>query len=393
MTAPSAADLRKEFLLDPSVTFLNHGSFGACPAPVFAEYQYWQRELERQPVAFIQRREKDLLDQARADLGAYLNTAADNLVYVPNATSGLNVVARSLPLDAGDEILTTDHEYGALDMTWEWMCEKAGATYRKVVIPVPVTTHAEFVEIFWSQVTERTRMIFLSHMTSPTALIFPVAEICRRAREAGILTVVDGAHVPGHLPLDLTAIGADIYSGNCHKWLCAPKGSGFLWVRPEQQEWMESLTVSWGWQGESTFVTRNQYQGTRDVAAYLAVPAAIRFQAERDWPAVRERCHSLAWQARNRIAEAFGEAPLTPEAPDEWFAQLVSCPLPADVDILALKERLYEDRKVEIPFGDWHGNKWVRVSVQGYNDQDDIDRLLDALQTHLPACRTAATAD
>jgi len=387
MTAPSAAELREEFLLDPGITFLNHGSFGACPAPVFAAYQHWQRELERQPVAFIQRREKELLDGARSALASYLNTEADYLVYVPNATSGLNVVARSLPLEAGDEILTTDHEYGALDLTWEWMCGKVGARYRKVAIPVPVTTHADFVERFWSEVTESTKVIFLSHITSPTALIFPVQEICRRAREAGILTVIDGAHAPGHIPIDLTALGADIYSGNCHKWLCAPKGSGFLWVRPEQHEWMESLTVSWGWQGESTFVTRNQYQGTRDVAAYLAVPAAIEFQAHRDWPAVRARCHALARQARERIALMFEEAPFTPDAPDEWVQQLVSCPIPSDVDILLLKERLWDDMQIEIPFGDWQGHKWVRVSVQGYNDQADIDRLMLGLQTHLESCR------
>jgi isopenicillin-N epimerase len=391
VSAPDASVLREQFLIDPSVTFLNHGSFGACPIPVFDEYQRWQRELELQPVAFIQRREKELLDQARADLAAYLNTEADNLVYVPNATSGLNVVARSLPLETGDEILTTDHEYGALDLTWEWMCEKAGATYRKVPIPIPVTTHADFVERFWSEVSDRTRVIFLSHITSPTALIFPVEEICRRAREAGILTVIDGAHAPGHIPIDLQAIGADIYSGNCHKWLCGPKGSGFLWVRPEQQEWMESLTVSWGWQGDSTFVTRNQYQGTRDVAAYLAVPAAIRFQEEHDWAAVRERCHALALDARERISEAFGMEPITPDAPDEWIGQLVSCPIPPETDILKLKERLYEDYRIEIPLGDWHGTKWVRVSVQGYNSQQDIDRLVDALQTLVPQCLAAPT--
>jgi isopenicillin-N epimerase len=150
---------------------------------------------------------------------------------------------------------------------------------------------------------------------------------------------------------------------------------------------MESLTVSWGWRGESTFVTRNQYQGTRDVAAYLAVPAAIRFQAERNWPEVRERCHALARQARTRIADAFGVAPFTPDLPDEWFAQLVSCPIPSDVDILLLKERLYDDLQVEIPFGEWQDHKWVRVSVQGYNDEADIDRLMLGLHTHLDSCR------
>jgi isopenicillin-N epimerase len=258
------------------------------------------------------------------------------------------------------------------------MCNKSGATYIKHPIPVPVTTHEAFVESFWSAVTPRTKIIFLSHITSPTALIFPVADICARARDAGILTVIDGAHVPGHLPLDLTALGADIYSGNCHKWLCAPKGSGFLYVRPEHQEWVESLTISWGWRGESTFVSRNQYQGTRDVASFLATPAAIRFQAEHDWPEVRERCHGLARLARTRISERFGVPPLTPDLPDCWIGQMVSCPIP-NVDIEIAKSRLYDEFRVEVPFGDWNGHKWVRVSFQGYNDESDLDRLIDGL--------------
>jgi isopenicillin-N epimerase len=210
----SAEALRGEFLLDPTVVFLNHGSFGACPAPVFDEYQRWQRELERQPVEFIGRRSEDLLADARAALASYLNVDPDNLVYVVNATSGINVIARSLPLELGDEILTTNHEYGALNMTWDWMCGKAGARYVQHPIPTPVSSREELVESFWSAVTPRTRVIFLSHITSPTALTFPVKEICRRAREAGILTVVDGAHAPGHIPLDLQDLGVDIYSGN-----------------------------------------------------------------------------------------------------------------------------------------------------------------------------------
>src|SRR6478609_8037616 len=313
VSVSSVATLRDQFLLDKSVTFLNHGSFGACPIPVFEEYQRWQRELERQPVEFIGRRFEGLMGEARAAIAKFLNTDAANLVYVQNATSGLNVIARSFPLEQGDEILTTDHEYGALDMTWEWMCAKSGARYIKQPIPAPVTTHADFVETFWRAVTPKTKIIFLSHITSPTALIFPIKEICARARDAGILTVIDGAHVPGHIPLDLTDIGADIYSGNFHKWLCAPKGSAFLFVRPEQQEWVESLTISWGWRGDSTFVSRNQYQGTTDIASYLATPAAIKFQQEHDWPTVRARCHGLARQARTRISERFDMPSLSPD--------------------------------------------------------------------------------
>ena len=213
---------------------------------------------------------------------------------------GCQVVA--LRLRPGDEILTTDHEYGAMDRTWRYICDQIGARYVQRPIPLPVTTHADFVEHFWAGVTERTRIIFISHITSPTALTFPVAEICRRARAAGILTIVDGAHAPGQLPLNLVELGADIYTGACHKWLCAPKGAAFLYARPEVQPWLEPLVVSWGWEAEkpgpSRFVDWHEWQGTRDLAAYLTVPAAIRFQAEHAWDDVRRRCH----RSQSRLA-------------------------------------------------------------------------------------------
>ncbi|MBL8154997.1 MAG: aminotransferase class V-fold PLP-dependent enzyme, partial [Anaerolineae bacterium] len=200
------SSLKDLFLLDPTVTFLNHGSFGACPIPVFETYQRWQRELERQPVEFFQHRADPLLDDARARLAAYFNTQPDRLIFVPNATVGINQVARALRLQPGDEILTTDHEYGAMDYTWNFICGKTGARYVRHPIPVPVTTPEALADSLWSAVAPVTRVIFLSHMTSPTALIFPVGEICRRARAAGILTIIDGAHIPGHLPLDLAAL-------------------------------------------------------------------------------------------------------------------------------------------------------------------------------------------
>jgi isopenicillin-N epimerase len=378
--APANA-LRDEFLLDPTVVFLNHGSFGACPKPVFEEYQRWQCELERQPVEFIGRRSEELLADARAALASYLNVDPDNLVYVVNATSGINVIARSLPLERGDEILTTNHEYGALNMTWDWMCGKAGAHYVHHPIPTPVCSREELVESFWSAVTPRTRVIFLSHITSPTALTLPVKEICQRAREAGILTVVDGAHAPGHLPLDLEDLGVDIYSGNCHKWLCSPKGSGFLYARPEHHDWIESLTISWGWQGESTFVSRNQRQGTRDLAPFLATPAAIRFQQERDWPAVRARCHELAREARQRVADLTGLPPICPDSPD-WFSQMIACPIPRR-DAVELKTRMYDEFRVEAPITDWNDQMMIRLSFQGYNSHDDLDAAMEALEAVL----------
>jgi isopenicillin-N epimerase len=374
----AARDLREDFLLDPTVTFLNHGSFGACPRVVFEEYQRWQIELERQPVDFLSRRAPGLLAEAREALAAYLHTGADNLVYVTNATTGLNVVARSLALRAGDEILATDHEYGALNMTWEFLCEKAGARYVRRPIPLPITgSRDEVAAAFMSGVTPRTRAIFLSHITSPTALILPVREVCAMAREAGILTIVDGAHAPGQVPLNLEDLGADVHAGNNHKWLCSPKGSGFLYVRPEQQHWVESLPISWGWQGEHTFVTRNERQGTRDLAAYLATTAAIRFQLEHDWDAVRSRCHELAREARRRVAERWGFEPVCPDSPD-WFAQMIALPVPHDHR--TLRDRLWEEFHIEAVVSPWEDHSLLRLSFQGYNTSEDLERLLDALE-------------
>jgi isopenicillin-N epimerase len=378
-----AESLRDLFLLDPTVHFLNHGSYGASPRPVFEDYQRWQRELERQPVEFLGRRHDDLLRHAREELAAFLNVETDSLVFVTNATWGINVVARSIDLEPDDEVLTTDHEYGACTMTWEHLVAPMGARFCRRPIPLPVTTHEAFVDSFWSAVTPRTKVIFLSHITSPTALIFPIKEICRRARENGILTVIDGAHAPGQLPLDLTDLGADVYSGNLHKWLCAPKGAGFLYVRPEEQDWIESVIISWGWGrdgqiADSTFVQRNEWQGTRDIAAFLSVPAAIRFQREHDWDAVRARCHDLAGRARRRIAELTGLAPICPDSPD-WYAQMIACPIPAD-DPATLKTRLYDEYRVEVPVGKFKGERaMVRVSFQAYNDESDLDALVEGL--------------
>jgi isopenicillin-N epimerase len=236
--------LQDLFLLDSTVHFLNHGSFGACPRVVFDEYQRWQREVERQPVEFLGRRWPGLMAEARLALADYVGAAPDEVVYFPNPTTAVNMVARSLALGPGDEVLASDHEYGACDRTWRFLAQKHGFTYARQAIPLPVTTAADVVERFWAGVTGRTRVIFISHITSPTALTFPVEEICRRARAAGLLTLIDGAHAPGQLPLDLHALGADFYTGACHKWLCAPRGSAFLYARHEVQPLLEPLVVS-----------------------------------------------------------------------------------------------------------------------------------------------------
>jgi isopenicillin-N epimerase len=382
------AEAGRQFLLRPGIAFLNHGSYGACPQPVFETYQRWQRELQSQPVEFLGRRLPELLAQARENLGAYVGVNADDLVFVPNATHAGNIVARSLELQPGDEVLGTNHEYGAVERTWRFICEQRGAYYQSQSIPLPVTTPEALVEQLWQGVTARTRVLVVSHITSPTALTFPVAEICRRAAAQGILTVVDGAHAPGHIDLNLGALGADFYFGNCHKWLSAPVGAAFLFVRPDRQRLLRPLVVSWGWQAvkpsSSSFQDYFGWTGTDDPAAYLSVPAAIAFQAEHDWPSVRTACHALAAQARERIAALTGLPQVYPDATD-WWVQMCAIPLPLQEGVTreALHARLWQEFGVEAPITDWGGQRFVRVSIQAYNSPRDVDRLVEALETLL----------
>lgn len=379
--------MRDLFLLDPQVAFLNHGSFGATPRPVFAEYQRRQVELERQPVRFFSRLLWPALAEARAALAASLGAAPDDLAFVPNATYAANVVARSLLLSPGDEVLSTDHEYGACSNAWTWAVERAGAAYRR--LPVDPAAPQAMADQLWAGVTPATRVIYLSHITSPTALRLPVEEICRRAAPAGILTVVDGAHAPGQIPLDLAQLGADFYFGNCHKWMCAPKGSAFLWARPAAQPLVEPLVAGWGWGPEkanslgSDFLDAVQRVGTDDLAAYLAVPAALDFQTEHDWPAQRARCRALLAAALERIAALTGLPRFVADDPALWV-QMAVAPLPPLANPPATKARLIDEFGVEVPLVRWRGQDFVRVSVQAYNDEGDIERLVAALAAVLP---------
>ena len=327
------------------------------------EYQRWQRELERQPVELLARRWDGLLEEARGALAAYLGARGDDLVFVPNATTAMNTVARSLALGPEDEVLATDEEYGAVDLTWE-------ATGAQVV--------RRPLESLWEGLSERTRVLSISHVVSPNGRIVDVTALCAKAREAGVLSVVDGAHAPGHVPVELGAIGADAYAGNCHKWLCAPKGAGFLWVRPELQERIDPLVVSWGWP-EQGFAARHGWQGTRDPAAWIAVPAAIEFQREWGWDDVRAGSHALV--------ERFVEASGLPRAA-EPYGQMAAVELPP-CDPAEVQRRLREEHAIEVSCFEHRGRPLLRISVQGYNDEADVERLVTAL----PAAVRLAGAD
>ena len=345
--------MREAFLLDPEVTFLNHGSFGACPRVVFERYQAWQRELEREPVDFVARQLPDLLAHARAALGEYVGARPEDLTFVQNATTGVNMAARALGLRPDDEVLSTNLEYGACVLTWRRLC-------RFVEVDV-----AELFE----HVTDRTRAVFGSHITSETGLLFPVEEIVARARALGLVTVVDGAHAPGQVDLDLDALGADFYAANCHKWLCAPKGAGFLHVRPERQEHVDGAIVSWGYEQPATFLSRTERQGTRDPAAYLAVPDAIAFVRAHD---ERARCVALAREARRELCALLGTEPI---APEEMVLQMASVRLPEPDTTLS--QRLFDEHRIEIPVS--HDGELLRLSIAAYNDRADVGRLLSAL--------------
>lgn len=378
-------EIAGQFLLNDDIVFLNHGSFGACPRPVFETYQYWQRELERDPVDFLARRANDLLLESRTELASYVGTAAEQMVFVPNATHGINIVARSLPLEPGDEILTTNHEYGAVNNTWRFNFERRGVKYINHPIPLPFTTPEEFVDRLWEGVTSRTKVITFSHITSPTALIFPAELICQRARAEGILTVIDGAHAPGQIDINLTSMGVDYYTGNCHKWLSSPKGAAFLYAAPGREDALEPLVVSHGWsrprEENSQFHDYFDWTGTMDPSAYISVGAAVRFQRENNWSAVRVACHQLASQTRDRINELTGLESVCPDS-TTWFSQMFIARLPNET-AEKLREVLWPEFKIEVPLPLWNEEAFIRISVQAYNTPEDMERLLGAIEKYL----------
>lgn len=375
---------RADFLLDPAVCFLNHGSYGACPAEVFAAYQDWQRKLEWQPVAFCDPAAQTSMNRAvREALGSFLNADPADLVGVVNATEALNIVLLGLDLAPGDEIVTTDHEYGAMNKTLEVLCARSGAVVRRVAVPLPMVSEDAFADAVLAAFTGRTRVLFLSHITSPTALLFPLERVLAGARARGVLSVIDGAHGPGQVALDLTALGADVYAGNCHKWLMSPKGAGFLHMARRLQQDVTPRIVSHGWQAEgggpytgSTLLDRIEMQGTRDRAAWFTVPKALEWRRARNWESVIARCRDLVSRTAERVAEMSGYAPLSSE---EFRApQMAAMEIPAG-DMPALHDRLLREFGIEMPAILWNGRCFLRLSVAAYTTEADCDHLVASL--------------
>jgi isopenicillin-N epimerase len=382
--------VRELFALQPGLAFLNHGSFGACPRAVIEAWQALQWQSEAQPVAFhTWPRQQQMHRAARQALAGFVGADADDLVHAVNTTQALNVAIRSLGLAPGDEVVTTDHEYAALDKTWADVAAATGAVIRRAQVPLPLVSESAFSDTLVAAFTDRTRVLFLSHVTSPTALVLPLEHAVAEARRRGIVTVIDGAHAPGQVPLDLTALGADVYAGNCHKWMLAPKGAAFLHVRREMQHRIRPLVVSHGWEpggdrpdargpfGNSAFVDRLEVQGTRDSTAFFAVPAALAFLAAHEWPLVIARCRTLVQDTASRIGALTGLPALS--APEFCAPQMVSVELPPH-DPVALHDRLLGEFGIEIPVPVWQGRTLLRLSVQGYTTEAECDRLVEALR-------------
>jgi len=374
--------MKNLFLLKNDITFLNHGSYGACAIPIFEDYQKWQVKLEEQPVQFMAEDLYGYLKIARDKLGKYVGCDGDDLIFVSNPTTAVNTVIGSLKLEAGDEVLSTDHEYGSLSRAWNWHAAKRGFNFIERKMPMPMTTHSAFIDHFWAGVNQHTKIIYMSQITSRSGLIFPVNEICRRAKEKGILTIIDGAHVPAHIPLNLRELGADVYTGACHKWLCAPKGSSFLFVNKNIQPSIKPIIISWGPNGQdpsfSPFLHENQYQGTRDCSAFLAVPAAIKFQADNNWDKVRIKCRDLRRQTRDRIYEFINTVPLCPNS-DEWLGQMAALEIKVE-NHAELKQILLQKYKIEVPIFRVNDHSYLRYSFNAYNDENDADILVEALK-------------
>lgn len=374
--------MKSQFLLDPEITFLNHGSFGACPKPILEEYQRFQLELETEPVYFIQKKQAEYLKVAKERLAKYIGCNANDFFFTPNPTFAINTIMRSLHLKEGDEILSTNHEYGAMDRTWKFYCKKSGAKYIRQNITLPLVSIEQILVEFWSGYNSNTKIIFLNHISSATALIFPIKEICDKARELGLITIIDGAHVPGQIDIDISALNPDFYTGTLHKWMLAPKGSSFLYVKNNFQEILDPLIVGWGYEsvlpGESQFLDYQEFQGTREISAFLCTPKVIDFLEENDWKIKAKECREIVINNYQRFCDLLNTYPLCPIS-EEFLVQMASIPINTSKPI-ELKDLLFNTYKIEIPVMPLNGNYYLRYSINAYNSQQDLDVLFQALK-------------
>jgi isopenicillin-N epimerase len=387
--------MKEHWLLDPAITFLNHGSFGAAPKAVLAKQNELRTQLEREPVRFMVRELEPLLDEARAALAAFVGADPAAIAFLPNATAGVNAVLRSLDLDRHDELLVTTHEYNASRNALEYVAGIAGAKVVAVNVPFPLSSSDEIVERVLAIVTDRTRLLLIDHVTSQTGLIFPIAKLIEELNRRGIDTLVDGAHAPGMLPLNLDTLGAAYYTGNLHKWVCAPKGAAFLYVRENRRLGIRPVVISHGANAKrndrSRFHLEFDWPGTFDPTAILSVPTALQFMAGLvgGWPEVMRRNHELALRARDLLCDRLG---IAHPAPDDMLGSMAAVPLAEGKPYVPtlygdpLQDALFYDYAIEVPIHPWpyQPKRVLRVSAQLYNEIEDYEKLADALRELLP---------
>lgn len=378
--------LRPLWGLDPQAIFLNHGSYGATPKTVLQAQSAWRERLEAQPVKFMGEVLPQALRAAAAELAHFVGAEPENLVFVENATSGVNAVLRSLNFQPGDEIACTNQGYGAVQQAIQWVCGKMGSLPVEAQIPFPIAGPEQIIAAFEAILTPQTRLAVLDHITSPTALIYPLPELIRLCRERGIPVLVDGAHAPGTLPLELENLGADWYTGNAHKWLFAPKGCAFLWVAPHQQAQTHPTVISHGF-GQG-FLAEFDWVGTRDPSAWLAISAALEFIQGLGIDPIRQHNHTLMMQARQLLLDRLEGIPPAPEnmlgfmatlpLPTFWQQWMLDLPLP--IRARQLHDDLWHTHRIEVPIIPFAGQLWVRISAQLYNHLAEYEQLAQVLE-------------
>jgi len=378
------------FMIDSESVYLTHGTFGACLKVAFDSKIEWQQKIESDPFDFLNNHTINNLEHSRKVLGNYLTCDYDDIVYFPNPSTALNAVIKSLKLKKGDEVLTSNHEYGSLDRTWQYYAHSKGYNYKQINIDIPYNDKNIFLDSFLKSITKKTKIIYLSHITSSTGLVFPVKEICEIARKNNIISIIDGAHAPGQIEVNISDINPDIYVGACHKWMCSPKGASFLYANKNIQNSIEPLVISWGWKsdtpGKSKFLDYHQYQGTNDISAYLTIPEIVNFFDINQWDKIQNKCHNVVLDFLKDNINKIEPCSTNSDHLAQMLSfkinknsQLIKNVFDSPIGIIEAQNKIFDYNKIHIPIIIWNQEIFTRLSIQAYNTPQDLVRLLDML--------------